>query len=134
MATVLLIDDSDLVRNTVARMLTRLKYSVIGFSDGSLAREFMKGPESNSIRLIVCDVQMPVMDGIEFYRWIARHKPHLLDSFIFHSSSFDILDATEDVKNVPRLDKPTDIQNFNAVITAHFKIEKAGCQAAIPQT
>lgn len=135
MATVLLIDDSDIVRNTTARMLTRLKYSVIGFSDGSLAREFMKGPEAKNIRLIVCDVRMPVMDGIEFYKWISQHKPYLLTSFIFHSSSDDMLNADEAVKNVPRLDKFTDMQKFSAVIAEHyFKPEKSEQQTALPQT
>ena len=103
-------------------MLTRLGYNVIGFCDGSLAAEFLK-KSTETINLIVCDVRMAVMDGVAFYRWLAENKPQMLRNFMFHSSSDDILDSNEDVRMVPRLEKPSNTKNFMDFVAAHINKE-----------
>lgn len=131
MAKVLLVDDSEIVRDTLARMLTRQGHQVIALSDGILGVEFMKTLGGDTIQLIISDVQMPLMNGIGFYRWLAQYKPHMLTHFIFCSSSEDMLNANEDVRNVPRLDKPATAEHFKAVVTAHIKGMDANSQ--LPQ-
>jgi len=130
MVTVLLVEDDDLVRRATTKLLIRLRYKVIGFCDGSLAREFLKTSNEN-IDLIVSDIRMPEMDGIEFYRWLAEHMPHMLSSFLFHSSSESIL-TTVDLKNVPRIDKPADSKSFTTFITNHLKSKKTDAGSQLP--
>jgi two-component system chemotaxis response regulator CheY len=62
--TVLVIDDSLMVRRQVGGALKSLGYTVIEAVDGLDALEKLE--ESPNTSLIVCDVNMPRMNGIEF--------------------------------------------------------------------
>jgi len=61
---VLVIDDSGLVRRQVANVLKGLGYAVVEAVDGIDALAKLEGTPDT--RLIVCDVNMPNMNGIEF--------------------------------------------------------------------
>jgi two-component system, chemotaxis family, chemotaxis protein CheY len=63
-ATVLVIDDSLMVRQQVGRALEGAGFSVVEAVDGADALE--KLASSPATALIVCDVNMPRMNGIEF--------------------------------------------------------------------
>src|SRR5579859_312615 len=63
-AKVLVIDDSLMVRQQVGRTLSGAGFSVVDATDGVDAlQKLANNPET---RLIVCDVNMPRMNGIEF--------------------------------------------------------------------
>lgn len=63
-ATILIIDDSLTVRQQVAAVLKADDYEVIEAGDGLAGLEAVRAhPE---IALILCDVNMPRMDGLEF--------------------------------------------------------------------
>jgi two-component system chemotaxis response regulator CheY len=64
MTTILVIDDSLMVRKQVGAALRGLGYSVVEAVDGLDALEKLES--SPDTRLIVCDVNMPRMNGIEF--------------------------------------------------------------------
>src|ERR1700737_963132 len=63
-AMVLVIDDSLMVRQQVGRALTAAGFSVVEAIDGVEALE--KLATSPETKLVVCDVNMPRMNGIEF--------------------------------------------------------------------
>lgn len=61
--TILVVDDSISFRQVVGMALRGAGYEVIEGSDGRHGLSFLDG---RKIHLIVSDVNMPVMDGIEF--------------------------------------------------------------------
>lgn len=62
--TVLLVDDEELVRSVTSAMLRGLGYSVLGAAGGAEAvAELGKHPAE--IRLVLCDLSMPGMNGWE---------------------------------------------------------------------
>jgi len=63
-ATVLVIDDSLMVRQQVGRALAAGGFAMVEAIDGVDALQ--KLAASPEIRLVVCDVNMPRMNGIEF--------------------------------------------------------------------
>jgi two-component system, chemotaxis family, chemotaxis protein CheY len=63
-ANVLIIDDSQLVRNQVANSLRGAGYAVLQAGDGIEGLEVLKAQAGT--RLVVCDVNMPRMNGLEF--------------------------------------------------------------------
>jgi len=69
-AKVLVIDDSMMVRQQVSRALVGAGFSVIQAVDGQDALE--KLAESPDTRLVVCDVNMPKMNGLEFLESVSR--------------------------------------------------------------
>ncbi|MEY3124208.1 MAG: hypothetical protein RLZZ573_728 [Pseudomonadota bacterium] len=61
--TILVIDDSASLRQVVKMALTGAGYNVIEACDGQAALNLLDGRQVN---MAVCDVNMPIMNGIEF--------------------------------------------------------------------
>ncbi len=71
MTTVLVVDDEPIVRDVVVRYLEREGYETLAAGDGDRARELV---EQHSPNLVVLDVMLPGMDGIELCRWIRSRS------------------------------------------------------------
>jgi CheY-like chemotaxis protein len=72
MTRVLVIDDEDLLRETLREMLEEAGYEVSEEADGLAGvRAFFASP----IDLVITDIIMPKKDGIEAIREIKRHRP-----------------------------------------------------------
>ena len=69
--TVLVIDDEPIVREVVARYLRREGYLTIEAGDGLEARALV---EQHDPALIVLDVMLPGIDGLELCRWIRERS------------------------------------------------------------
>jgi two-component system, chemotaxis family, chemotaxis protein CheY len=63
--TILVIDDSASLRQVVKMALTGAGYNVIEAGDGQAALALLDGRQVN---MAICDVNMPIMNGIEFVR------------------------------------------------------------------
>lgn len=71
--TVLIIDDSPSVRQLVNITLAPVGYSVVEACDGKDALSKLNG---NKIHLIICDINMPNMDGLTFVNEIKKLPAH----------------------------------------------------------
>jgi len=72
--TALVVDDDEFVRSVILRQLKQLGADSVAEADsGEVARELLRHGEPLS--LIVCDLQMPGIDGIELLRDIAETHP-----------------------------------------------------------
>lgn len=63
MSTILIIDDEKAIRKTLNEILTFEGYKVTEASDGE---EGLKAFNSTAFDVVLCDIKMPKMDGIEF--------------------------------------------------------------------
>jgi chemotaxis family two-component system sensor histidine kinase/response regulator PixL len=63
-ATILVVDDSAAMRRTLALSLEKSGYRVIQAKDGKEALEQLQN--NSNISLIICDIEMPNMNGFEF--------------------------------------------------------------------
>ena len=66
---ILVVDDSLMVRQQVSRALAGEGFSIVEACDGLDAQQ--KLAASPDVRLIVCDVNMPNMNGLEFLEKLA---------------------------------------------------------------
>jgi DNA-binding response OmpR family regulator len=71
MATVLVVDDEPIVREVVVRYLEREGYATLESGDGDHARELL---QRQSPDLVVLDVMLPGMDGLDLCRWIRSRS------------------------------------------------------------
>jgi len=67
MATVLVVDDEPIVRDVVVRYLRRDGFDTLEADNGDSARRLIESAEP---QLVVLDVMLPGMDGLELCRWI----------------------------------------------------------------
>jgi DNA-binding response OmpR family regulator len=71
MTSVLVVDDEPIVREVVVRYLRRDGYTTLEAGDGEVARRVI---EAGSPALVILDVMLPGLDGLELCRWIRRRS------------------------------------------------------------
>jgi len=71
---ILLVDDTENIRTLLTELLDTMGYRVLEAKDGE---EAMKLVEIGPIDLVMTDLKMPKMDGIELTRAVRRIEPHL---------------------------------------------------------
>jgi CheY-like chemotaxis protein len=69
---VLVIDDDEDLRALVVRVVQHAGYAVESASDGQAGLDRL---EEQTYDVIVCDLRMPRMDGVTFYRDVERRNP-----------------------------------------------------------
>jgi two-component system cell cycle response regulator CpdR len=76
-ARVLIAEDEEAVRSSVARALALDGHEVVTSEDGAAALEALTGA-THRFDLLLTDVKMPIMDGIAVALAAARDRPELL--------------------------------------------------------
>jgi PAS domain S-box-containing protein len=74
--TILLVEDEDAVRPLIREVLERNGYTVLSAGNGEEALR-VAGRHEGEIQLMVCDVVMPGMSGVELSRRIAPVRPDM---------------------------------------------------------
>lgn len=89
-ATILVVDDDDLVRSSVEQYLADLGYRVLTASNGVQALFLVRN--DRQIDLVVADMAMPVMDGAQLVHKLGRLRPGL-PSLLMSGRSEDVSDG-----------------------------------------
>jgi CheY-like chemotaxis protein len=74
MASILLVDDDELLRGVLAKALALGGHAVIQASDGKAA---MRLAATQAIDLVITDIVMPVQEGLETIMALRRDRPAL---------------------------------------------------------
>ena len=67
----LIVDDSSVMRKIVERSLRQSGIELEKVVEAANGAEALAALQSNVVDLILCDINMPVMDGLEFVRQVA---------------------------------------------------------------
>ena len=67
-ARILIVDDSSVMRKIVGRSLRQAGLEVLQVLEASNGSEALSLARENSLDLILSDINMPLMDGLEFVR------------------------------------------------------------------
>lgn len=115
---ILIIDDEKLVRESLKRLLQKEGYDVTIATSGSEALEKVK---NNNFDLIVSDVRMPGLDGIETIRQIRKilemlNKNPIPEIIITGYADIDKYENATDLDVADYLYKPFDNADFLHVI------------------
>ena len=81
---VLIVEDERCLRNVMRRILTG--HDVTSAGDGQEGLELLLGQDFD---LVISDVRMPKMNGVQMYQAAVRAKPELKGRFMFASASLD---------------------------------------------
>ncbi|MFQ5427417.1 MAG: response regulator [Thermodesulfobacteriota bacterium] len=80
MEQILVVDDCSVTRKLLSFMIEHKGYSILGATNGVEALEKLAGPD---VDLIITDLNMPLMDGLEFVKNVRdivdyRHIPIIM--------------------------------------------------------
>lgn len=119
MPRILIIDDEKSIRSTLREILEYEKYEITEASDGAEGFLLIKKEDFD---LVMCDIKMPKMDGMEVLTATAEIKPDL--PFIMISGHGSIDAAVEATKKgaYDFLQKPPDLNRL--LITVRNALEK----------
>ena len=68
--TALIVDDSSVMRKIIERSLRQAGIELEKVVEASNGAEALVALQNNTVDLILCDINMPVMDGLEFVRQV----------------------------------------------------------------
>lgn len=105
----MLVDDEERFLSTTQKLLSRKGYDVLTASSGTDALEILR---THNIHVVILDVKMPGMDGIQTLNAIKRNYP--LVEVIMLTGHGTIDSAVEGLKSgaTDYLTKPTDVQDL----------------------
>lgn len=120
MSRILVIDDERSIRNTLKDILEFEKYKVEVAEDGFKALELIKTTDYD---VILCDIKMPGMDGIEVLQKIEELKPDTPVVMISGHGNIDT--AVESIKKgaFDFIEKPLDLNRL--LITLRNAMDKS---------
>jgi len=72
--SVLIVDDEPIVRDLLRAMIGNLGVSAEVAENGAEAQKMIL---SGSYQMVITDINMPVMDGITFIRWLKKREPEV---------------------------------------------------------
>jgi signal transduction histidine kinase len=112
---VLVVDDEPAI-SAVVRRLLRGEHEVVGFTDAREALERLKTDAAFDV--ILCDVMMPSMSGMEFYQRLVSRLPLLAARTVFMSGGVFHSPAKEFLRSVthPVLEKPFETQALHEAV------------------
>jgi two-component system NtrC family sensor kinase len=122
---ILVVEDEEVVRAMVLRVLEQVGYRVDTSSDGQEALEKIATAEHDQVDydLIICDVRMPRLNGIDLYRKLRADQSKALGRFLFITGdtvSAETIGFIED-NEIPYLEKPFEIEALLEAVQRELK-------------
>ncbi len=118
MASILVIDDQEPIRRIVRRALENERHAVLDASDGELGMQIL---ERETVDVVITDIFMPGLDGIQTLREIRRRFPAVRVIAMSGGDSTGLLDLRKDAEllgAVKSLQKPFTAREIVDVVRA----------------
>jgi CheY-like chemotaxis protein len=119
---VLIVDDELVLANALGRSLDA-DYEVAIATSGREGLEVIR--RDDRFDVILCDLIMPGITGMDLYEEVRRTKPALAERIVFMSGGTFTPRTREflaTVKN-PALDKPFDLSTLNTLLRARARVK-----------
>lgn len=116
---VLIIDDEAPFRASVRRVFERCGWSVREADDGAVALEVLSVTSSDTrFDLILCDLKMPGVSGMDVYRTVRNSRPELLSCLVFASGDTASVETAAFLQSTPCpvLEKPFELAELATVV------------------
>ncbi len=116
MTTILIIDDEKPIRDLLRTSLEILGHKIIEATDGKEAFDIL---QSSSPTLVIADIFMPKIDGLEFIRNAKSQNSHLkiiATSGGFPMKDVDVLKVAKRLGATHTLQKPFDVYALTTIV------------------
>jgi EAL domain-containing protein (putative c-di-GMP-specific phosphodiesterase class I) len=131
---VLVVDDHHFLRTAVQRMLVSLGVKeVLQANDGQRALDILQDETTDPIDVVLCDLDMPGMDGMEFIRHLATGQETPLSIIIISGLDTALINSVEKMTTayglrlLGAIEKPLSLAKLEHLLELHH-------QSKIPST
>ncbi len=116
---ILIVDDEDGIRNAMVRMLR--SHEVVQADSGAEARKLLE--TDRAFDLVLCDMMMPEVSGMDLHQWLLEAHPTLAERVIFITGGAFTPRTREYLNQVDnlRIEKPFDVANFRKIVNEFIK-------------
>lgn len=126
--TIMIVDDESAVRQVLKKTLHFHGYNVLAACDGREALDKFKSAKAK-IRLVITDVEMPIMDGLSMLLMMRRHNPELKAIICtggqFQSNSFHLNTFKDRFQDCQLLQKPFPVRQMLQLVKDQLAAEPA---------
>jgi len=112
--SVLIVEDEPALGRVLERLLAPHKVTAVARASDALARI----QAGQSFQLILCDLMMPEMTGMDFHQELAKTHPAVASRVVFMSGGAFTASARAFLERIPnrRLDKPIDTNRLRRLV------------------
>ncbi len=120
--SVLIVEEEPALRRVLERLLAPHKVTAVTRAPDALS--LIRGGER--FQLILCDVMMPEMTGMDFHEDLAKTHSALADKIVFMSGGAFTASARSFLERIPnrRLDKPIDTNRLRRLVEEVAVVEQ----------
>ena len=117
---ILLAEDSKLIQIPVGKLLKKLNYNYEIYDNGRLMLDRLYELDPNEIGLIISDIEMPIMDGIEMLEHIHRNQKYNKIPIIVNTNMANAA-VIKHAREIGALEvaKKLDLESLNELIERH---------------
>lgn len=119
MRSLLLVEDEATLRSALARFFVRRGWQVTEAEDGEVARGLLlDGDGASQFDVVLTDMRMPRMCGMELHRIVAAANESLATRFVFSTGDTGDQQAVEFIARAhcPIIQKPFDLSTLLAMV------------------
>ncbi len=110
---IVVVDDNEMTGELLIFFLSQRGYVVTSFSNPKKALEYLK---TNLVNLMITDIQMPEMNGIELIKKAQELNPNLPIIAISGSFNIKIIDRLSELYITDYLQKPFKLNHIENII------------------
>ena len=124
------IDDEPSIRAAISRFLTRRTWNVEEAEDGRAALDVLLRSEPNRYDVVMCDLRMPHVSGVELYRELLAKRPDLVRRLLFSTGDVVSSDAATFLAESgrPVIEKPFELARLEELLNQVLR-ENGGTSA-----
>lgn len=129
-SVIFVVDDDDAVRDSLRLLLETQNYQVQTFASGE---EFLEQYNPNLVSVLITDVRMPGMSGLQLQEQLIERKATLPIVFITGHGDVNMAVSTMKKGAVDFIEKPFNLDEINPVITRFLDQAYEQMQEALSQ-
>ena len=124
------IDDEPSIRAAISRFLTRRQWNVEEAEDGGAALDVLLRSEPNRYDVVMCDLRMPHVSGVELYRELLAKRPDLVRRLLFSTGDVVSSEAATFLAESgrPVIEKPFELARLEELLNQILR-ENGGTSA-----
>ncbi len=137
---VLVIEDHNFQRKAVVHMLHSLSVEEVWqANNGKQALEMIRAEQARPLDVVLCDLDMPEMDGMEFFRHLAQLQPGI-STIILSGMEGAVITSVEKMASsyglslLGAVEKPVSLEQLETLLSLHQENKLAQAAPSFPTT